>query len=445
MTKICSCDRIIHNTYKVGDDMVTDYSKFDAANENVVNKDIAVNNFIKYMLSRTQSMFSYTGLPDTIPASKLELMLQTKGYAFITQVNGDLYALHGSLSGEPDVYDDYTTINVANVALKLTATYDLKEDGVLVNNDTMRMGLLPILQKYAALLAENTLSMRTIDIVLRMVCMISASDDRTQAGAEKFIRDMEQGKISAIGESAFFDGIKVHSVANTQNYLLQFMEYEQYIKASCFNEIGLNANYNMKRENIGSNESALNDDFLLPLIDDMIKERQTAIDAINEKYGTEIAIDYSSAWQVTHKENEKQIAISDSIIEQSDSLDVSIDEKQGVHDINRPMIEISGDKDEKESLSDVQSDESDTEGGEHDDISGNEPDEPEDVQSDASGENTSTDGDSETDQPDETDSGEDETTPTQPETESKQESERIDDQLEDEEKDGDDDDRKESE
>lgn len=325
--------------------MAKDYIQFEKANEYVLNKDVVINHYIKYMLSRTQSMFTYTGLPDTIPQSKLECMLQSKGYSFITEVEGKLYALYGGLGGEPDVYEDATEITIANTALKLSKTYNIENDGVLVNNDTMRLGLLPILNKYGALLAENTITIHTVDIILRMVCMISASDDRTYTGAEKFIKDIENGKISAIGESAFFDGIKVHSVANTQNYLTQFIEMEQYLKASCFNEIGLNANYNMKREAIGTNEAALNDDYLLPFVDNMIKERETAIQKINEKYNLDITVDFASAWKVTHEENKKQIALSESItkqVENGENIDVTVDEKKGVHDIDRPLIKIEG-------------------------------------------------------------------------------------------------------
>lgn len=291
------------------------FIEFQKANEYVVNKDRAVTSYIRYMLNRTQAMFVYSGLPETIPAPSLEYLLQTEGYTFITEVEGKLYALHGNLGGEPDVYGDFTQITVANTALKLSKTFDLKEDGVLMNSDTLRIGLLPILQKYGALLVENTLTMRTVDIMLRMSAFISASDDKTHTSAEKFIRDIENGKISAIGESAFFDGVKVQSVPSSQNYLTQFIDLEQYLKASCWIEIGLNGSYNMKREYIGNAESALNDDLLLPLVDNMIKERQTAIDQINKKYGTEISIDFASSWKVTHMENEKQVAIAEAVAE----------------------------------------------------------------------------------------------------------------------------------
>ena len=249
--------------------MAKDFIQFNYANEYVVNKDKSLNYYIKYMLNRTQSMFTYRGLPDTIPATNLELILQQKGYAFITEVNGKLYALHGSLGGELNVYDDATEITVANVALNLSRTFNLEYDGVLMNNDSMRIGLLPILNKYGALLAENMITMRTIDIILRMVMLISASDDRTYTGAEKFIRDIENGKISAVGESAFFEGIKTHNISNVQNYLNQFIEYEQYLRASCFNEIGLNANYNMKRESLNENEIDADIFTLIPHIDNI--------------------------------------------------------------------------------------------------------------------------------------------------------------------------------
>ena len=289
--------------------------EFAKSSEYVLNKDKVINAYVRYMLNRTQSMFSYVGLPESIPQRCLELLLQTKGYCFVTKCNGVLYALDGTLGGELDAYYEPTEIVISNPALKVSASYKIDIDGVLVRNDALCIGLLPILQKYGVMLAENTISIRTVDIILRMAMLISAPDDKTYTSAKKFVADIEQGKISVIGESAFFDGLKTHTIANSQNYLKQFIEMEQYLKASCFNEIGLNANWNAKRESLQSSEVSLNDDFLLPLIDNMIKCRNDAIEKINAMYGTEISIDYASAWKVTHEENEKQIALSESITE----------------------------------------------------------------------------------------------------------------------------------
>lgn len=324
--------------------MAKDNQKFYSAKELITDKDKFLTYYIKYMLSRTQSMFTYTGLPETIPQSKLEYILQTSGYAFITEHENKLYALQGNLSGQLDVYNDFTKIIISNTALNLAKEFDIETDGVLIENDTMQLGLLPILQKYGVLLAENTITIHSLDIILRIALLISASDDRTYNGAEKFIKDIENGKISAVGESAFFEGVRVHSPTHTQNYINQFIELEQYLKASCFNEIGLNANYNMKRAELNSNEVSMNDDFLLPLIDNMIKCREVAINKINKKYNLEISIDYASAWKITHAENLKQIAISENItsqVEKGENLDMTIDQKMGIHDINNPTINLN--------------------------------------------------------------------------------------------------------
>lgn len=300
------------------------FGDFDSAVSYVLDKSKAVDSYVRYMLVRTQAMFAYQGLPETIPQKNLEYLLQTKGSCFITKVNGKLYALSGNAGGELDVYGDPTEYTVANTALNLTKTFNIAKDGVLMRNDALEVGLLPLLQKYGALLAENTLSMRTILIVLRMVMIISASDDKTAVSAQKFIRDIENGKFSAVGESAFFEGLKVQTTPNTQNYLTQFMEMEQYLRGSCYNDIGLASQYNMKRANLTEREVAKDDDVLLPLIDNMIKERETALEAINKMFGTSISVDYASSWKIAHAQNEKEIALSEAVTEEVESGEMSI-------------------------------------------------------------------------------------------------------------------------
>lgn len=309
------------------------FGDFTQATGYVLDKSKAIDTFIRYMLVRTQSMFEYSGLPETIPAPALEYLLQVKGSCFVTEVNGNLYALSGNAGGEPDPYGEPTQYTVSNVALKLSKTFDIATDGVLVKNDSFELGLLPIFKRYGSLLAENMITMRTVDIILRMVCLISAPDDNTHVSAEKFIRDIEDGKISAVGENQFFEGVKVHNVSNTQSYLQQFVDFEQYLRASCFNEIGLDSNYNMKRANLTEKEVSMNDDFLLPLVDNMIKRRQEALDKINEKYGTHISIDYASAWKVTNMENVKKIAIAETAINGEES-------PQGEEIVSEPDAEL---------------------------------------------------------------------------------------------------------
>lgn len=46
----------------------------------------------------------------------------------------------------------------------------------------------------------------------------------------------------------------------------------------------------MKRESLNSEESQMNFDALLPFVDDMLDERERAVELINEYFGTNISV-----------------------------------------------------------------------------------------------------------------------------------------------------------
>lgn len=275
---------------------------------NFSDKKTSVNNYIKYMLARTQSMFKYDNLPDTIPQRMLELYLQSKGNCVITKVDGELYALVGGLGGEPDAYYRPTLYTVANPFLKFNKVLKINEDCVLIYNDSLMTGLMPMFSRYATQLVENDISMNIADINSRIISLISATDDRTRTSAEQYLKNVTEGKLGIIADNSLIndDSIKAQVFGNSSSSdtIKNLIEYHQYIKASWFNDLGLNANYNMKREAINSSESALNDDALLPLIDDMLKCRKDAVDKINEMYGTNITVSLNSSWEDNVKELE---------------------------------------------------------------------------------------------------------------------------------------------
>ena len=276
----------------------------------LMDKSRAIQNEISYMLNRTQSMFHYENLPSTIPALELELILQTKGNAFVTKHNGNLYAFSGNAGGELDVFYHPSIFTVANPALNISKNYKIGVEGVLIKNDSLELGLLPLFSKYSVLLIENKISMRQAIINARILSIISAPDDRTKASADLFLKKIVDGELAAIAETPFFEGIKAYNIsAGSNRNITQLIESEQYLKASLFNEIGLDANYNMKRESISNSEAELNDDFLLPLVDDFINCRRQALKEINEMFDTDITIEFSSTWLTNELENEKQKAI----------------------------------------------------------------------------------------------------------------------------------------
>lgn len=275
----------------------------------VVDKKRSAKSYIKYMLIRLQKMFAYKNLPDTIPREMLELYLMQGGKCFITTVNGKLYAFDGTIGGEPDPYYRPTLFIVANPALNFNKSLDLWNDGVLMRNDSMWYGLMPLLCRYATMMAENLVTLRSADVMLRVVALLTAPNDATKVAAEEYLRKLEKGQFGVIGENRFMDGIKMQSPpSNNGSYLTQFIELHQYLKASFYNELGLESNYNMKREAIGRNESAMDRDTLVPLCEEMLRCRQEDVSRLNEMYGTDISVDFDSAWLQNVKENELELA-----------------------------------------------------------------------------------------------------------------------------------------
>lgn len=292
------------------------------------DKRYALSSLIKYALSRTQSMFTWSGLPDTIPSRDLELLLQINGCAGVTEVNGSMYAFRGGLGGEPDPYYMPTVFTVANPALKYNASLKIGDDVIIIPNDSLYQGLLPMMERYQTMLVENELSLNIASINSRIISLISAGDDRTAESAREYIKKVIQGDLDIIASNQFFEGIKAAPYGNSQNRsILDLLEYEQYIKASFFNEIGLNANYNMKREALNSGESKLNDDMLLPLIDDMLRCRRIAVEKINRKYGLNIEVSLASSWEDNQEEiNAAQEALEGSNGPANEGQEVKDDE-----------------------------------------------------------------------------------------------------------------------
>ena len=300
------------NTNPSGHD--TWYSKLFSSYD-FFDKEAAMNRYLQEFMRITNRMFKWEGLPDTIPERKLEEFLQTKGIVYFTKcrplkssdrpedfAEEGLYVFFGGYGGGRDVYYEPTVANIANPAVPdLPANLSIGEECCVCFNDSQKQGLIPMFQKYAKLLVENDISIYDAEINLRIQTLIQASDDRTKASAELYLQRIEEGKIGIISgksldpETAL--ATKPFVTGGNSNALSQLIEMHQYLKASLLNELGLNANYNMKRERINSAESELNNDGLLPLVDDMLEMRKQAAEKINAMFGTDITVEKASAWE----------------------------------------------------------------------------------------------------------------------------------------------------
>ena len=274
------------------------------------DKHLMLRHDINYWLNRLQSMFKYENLPDTIPAKWLENYLMCNGNCIIAKDNeGRLIAYVGNNGTKRNVYYIPCGYIVANpyfnkglistnddTSAGFSKEFTIGVDCQIIYNDVYSEGVLPLLHRYCRRMIENEISMDITDILTRAMLMISAPDDKTNKSANLFLKRLRDGQLGTIETQAFIDGLNIQGFERIGQTLTNLIEYHQYLKAGLFNELGLNSNYNMKRESINSNESQLNDDMLHPLIDTMLREREEGVARVNEMFGTDIKVSFNSSW-----------------------------------------------------------------------------------------------------------------------------------------------------
>ena len=291
-----------------------------------LDKSTNVNNNIAYMLNRTNTMFKYTNLPSTIPSKEIELLLQTNGFGVFVKIDDVFYIVNGGLGGETDVYNRPTKAVISVPSLSYNETLEIGTECIIINNDSLGVGLLPLYQKYSTVLNENMISMILANVNKRVVTLISANDDNTVKSAELYLKNIFEGKQGVIAESKLFDSLKVNTTVSKDGTLKELIEFEQYIKASLYNEVGLSANYNMKKERITKEEFTTNSDSLFPLVDDMLNSRRKALEEINALFELDIMVEFNSSWNIRNLENDSLIS---GLEQDKDTIEETIEENVG--------------------------------------------------------------------------------------------------------------------
>ena len=281
------------------------------------DKNALIDSYFKYMMNKTIKMFEYKGLPETIPVRELELILQLFRFVIFTKMptsDGDkLFVSYGGLGGQPNEYYQPTQAIVVNPYLRYSEVLRLDDyikkdaNAVVTWNDSCHIGLYPLNNRYASLLAETDLTLKYMLVNMRFMNVLTGNSDADKESLKKMFEDVEDGTgYGIVVTEKFIDDSNMGKIdmqtSHSQNQLKDVIEVKQYLMGSWLNELGLNANYNMKREAINESEADLNEDSLLPMIDDMLQQRKQMCENVNKMFGTEISVELSSSWKKIRKE-----------------------------------------------------------------------------------------------------------------------------------------------
>lgn len=295
--------------------------------------------YARLMLNRTRQMFTWEGLPEGFSEKWLEVYLQIHGFVIACKTPKGIKFFFGGLGNILDEYYKPTAAVIANPFLSFNKTlhiwreyhdeeFNEDNDCIICANDTLQYGLYPLISKYAHQLATNEITLNVADINSRALNILVAKSESAYESINEFLKDLKSGKISHIRDSMIHDE-DVRSLpfsSETNNGITNLIELQQYYKASFYNEIGLNANYNMKRESIQQNESDMNHDSLKPLIDDMLECRQDFCEWMNANFGLNMSVEFNSIW--LEREIMEDAAIEDALNPEPEQEEPAQDESQ---------------------------------------------------------------------------------------------------------------------
>lgn len=299
---------------------------------------------LDWLLNKTAVMFEYDNLPPTIPKIALERLLQwcgscviwrvprshiPVGYgasfnvsSLVDQTDSDLYAFKYTLAEAPDPYDEPYKVVITSPGFRpsISETLEINKDVAIIRNDTNYRGLYRLHKKYAELMAEAEISLRSTLLVLRDELLFIAKTEKQRKAVEAYINSRDIGKPAFISSNDLGAPLETLMQNSRSNSVELAVNGLQAIKAAWYNEIGLNPSFSMKREYTSAQEIDTQTDLLMPIIDDMYESRRIGIENVNSMFGTNISVRKSSAWKMKEKSIE--------LIERQEEANIELTEAQ---------------------------------------------------------------------------------------------------------------------
>ena len=261
-----------------------------------LSTDYAFLRFRKKLVNTAHSIFEWSGLPDTVNENFLTNELIENGIVGMINTPNGLRAVRGNVGGEIDCYYRPTHFIFSNPVLgsgeptigENCAVLFLTSEDMTPFSPTG--GLSTLIDSTALLLADNLVSLNVTQKNSRIMLLASADDENTANSAERTIIDMYNGKPYKVVNKTMTDSFDVNplSTVRTAENMKQLIENQQYILAHFYQELGINANFNMKRERLITSEVELNTECLDTLVDDMEKTINDGLEMCNILFDTDI-------------------------------------------------------------------------------------------------------------------------------------------------------------
>ena len=263
--------------------------------KDILKLDYSFNYWSDMLFEKCMRIFTWTGLP--FPQKEIENRLLIEGFcAFLKDSKKGLMVASGGLSGVTQYYDEFTTFNWSAPTVANNKSRSIGKDCVIINNNQLRNPILPMVLRYASLLAHADISLKCALINTRETNTYASNDENTAENISKYYDKLYTGDSACILDESLIDSVKNISNRESTSAIKDCLSARTDLLANFFKEIGVKS-ANDKKERMIESEVDSNNQLLLFNISDMLAERKKACEEINKLFGTDIRVELSDEFK----------------------------------------------------------------------------------------------------------------------------------------------------
>jgi hypothetical protein len=246
------------------------------------------------LFERIMRLFVWKGNGDILP-KEIESRILIKGHCgvinFFDGLTEELTAMFGSFYGVGKYFDEkpFYTMHCPIWAGAGRIGYDT----AIIENTSLKNACLPMVQRYAYMLAHTEVSLVKAMINLRDSGGVPvATSSKQKEDIEDYQQKLFNGEDGVVIDFGALGVEFAGTDRHTNQSIIDIMEVRQKLLKNFYSDIGIRASFD-KRSNTVVNEVEADTTMLLFNITDMLEARKRSAERVNKLFGVNWSVDVS--------------------------------------------------------------------------------------------------------------------------------------------------------
>lgn len=246
------------------------------------------------LFERIMRLFVWKNCGNTLP-KEIEMRTLIKGHCgiinFYDGVSEELTAMFGSFSGVGKYFDEKPFYNM--YCPIWAGQGRIGYDTTIIENTSLKNACLPMVQRYAYMLAHTEVSLVKALINLRDSGGVPvATSSKQKADIEDYQKKLYNGEDGVVIDFGALGVEFAGTDRHTNQSILDIMEVRQKLLKNFYSDIGIRSTFD-KRSNTVVNEVEADTTMLLFNVTDMLESRKKSAERVNKMFGANWSVELS--------------------------------------------------------------------------------------------------------------------------------------------------------